>query len=56
MGRRPTPTPRRQSITEPEPWRRDADDVAAEFGADVRDGLTSAEAEARLARDGPNDR
>ncbi|MGZ8640778.1 MAG: cation-translocating P-type ATPase [Actinomycetota bacterium] len=37
-----------------EPWRRDAADVAAALGTDVRRGLTSAEAAVRLARDGPN--
>jgi magnesium-transporting ATPase (P-type) len=38
-----------------EPWRRDPSDVAAELGADVDRGLTSAEAALRLARDGPNE-
>jgi len=38
-----------------EPWRRDAVDVAAELGTDVRCGLTSAEAAARLVRHGPNE-
>ena len=38
-----------------EPWRRDPLDVAAELGADVQGGLTSAEAVARLARYGPNE-
>jgi len=37
------------------PWRRDAVEVAAELGTDVRRGLSSAEAEARLARFGPNE-
>ncbi|MGE3686877.1 MAG: cation-translocating P-type ATPase [Acidimicrobiia bacterium] len=37
-----------------EPWRRDAADVAAEMDADVRQGLTSADAAGRLARHGPN--
>ena len=44
-------------ITAParEPWRRDADDVAAELGTDVRRGLTAAEAAARLERHGRNE-
>jgi P-type Ca2+ transporter type 2C len=37
-----------------EPWRRDVDDVAAELGTDPAEGLTSAEAVARLHRFGPN--
>jgi magnesium-transporting ATPase (P-type) len=37
-----------------EPWRRDADEVAAALGSDVRRGLGAAEARARLARHGPN--
>ncbi|MDO8678731.1 MAG: cation-translocating P-type ATPase [Acidobacteriota bacterium] len=38
-----------------EPWRRDAAEVAAELGTDVRLGLSSVEAVARLARHGPNE-
>ncbi len=38
----------------PEVWRRDAMEVAAELSTDVRMGLTSAEAAARLERYGPN--
>ena len=38
----------------PEAWRRDAMEVAAELSTDVRMGLTSAEAAARLERYGPN--
>jgi P-type Ca2+ transporter type 2C len=38
-----------------DPWRLDAADVAAELGTDVRSGLTSAEAAARLERHGPNE-
>ncbi len=38
-----------------EPWRRDALDVAAALGTDVRRGLTAAEAADRLARLGPNE-
>jgi P-type Ca2+ transporter type 2C len=37
------------------PWRREAADVAAEFGTDVARGLTSAEATARLQRFGRNE-
>ena len=37
-----------------EPWLREGGDVAAELGADVRQGLSSAEAAARLGRHGPN--
>jgi P-type Ca2+ transporter type 2C len=37
-----------------EPWRRDAAEVAADLGTDLRVGLTSAEAAARLERFGPN--
>ena len=37
-----------------EPWRRDAAAVAAGLGTDVGHGLSEAEAEARLARFGPN--
>jgi magnesium-transporting ATPase (P-type) len=37
-----------------EPWRRDAADVAAELGTDLRNGLDAAEAAARLERFGPN--
>jgi len=37
-----------------EPWRRDAAAVAADLGTDVGRGLSEAEAEARLARFGPN--
>ena len=35
-------------------WRRTADEVAAALGTDVREGLSEAEAAARLARFGPN--
>ena len=35
-------------------WQREAAEVAAELGTDVRRGLTSEEAAARLARHGPN--
>ncbi|HEY7626347.1 MAG TPA: cation-translocating P-type ATPase, partial [Ilumatobacteraceae bacterium] len=38
----------------PGPWLRDAADVAAELGTDLRSGLTAEEAGARLARYGPN--
>ena len=38
----------------PEPWRRDAADVAASLGADVERGLSPDEAAARLARFGRN--
>ncbi len=38
-----------------EPWRRDASEVAVALGTDVREGLSSAEAAARLARFGPNE-
>ena len=37
-----------------EPWRHDAAEVAEELGTDLARGLSSAEAAARLARDGPN--
>jgi P-type Ca2+ transporter type 2C len=37
-----------------EPWRRDASEVAADLETDVRRGLSSEEAAARLARYGPN--
>jgi P-type Ca2+ transporter type 2C len=37
-----------------EPWRRDAAEVAGELGTHVGRGLTSAEAAARLRRQGPN--
>jgi magnesium-transporting ATPase (P-type) len=37
-----------------EPWLRSAGDVARELESDVRAGLTSAEAAARLERHGPN--
>jgi magnesium-transporting ATPase (P-type) len=37
-----------------EPWRRDSAEVAAELDVDIRVGLTSAEAAARLVRYGPN--
>ena len=37
-----------------EPWRREAADVARDLGTDVPRGLSSAEAAARLVRDGPN--
>jgi magnesium-transporting ATPase (P-type) len=37
-----------------EPWRRDAGAVAAEMGVDIRQGLSRAEAAARLERYGPN--
>ena len=37
------------------PWRRDAADVAAKLATDVRRGLSSSEAEARLALFGPNE-
>jgi magnesium-transporting ATPase (P-type) len=37
-----------------EPWRRDAAEVAAGLDADVDRGLSAREAEARLARFGPN--
>ncbi|HEU4450637.1 MAG TPA: cation-translocating P-type ATPase [Gaiellaceae bacterium] len=37
-----------------DPWCRDAAEVAAELGTDVRRGLAPAEAAARLARQGPN--
>ena len=36
------------------PWQRDALEVAAELGTDLRSGLTPAEAAARLERFGPN--
>ncbi|MBN2203436.1 MAG: cation-translocating P-type ATPase [Thermoleophilia bacterium] len=36
-------------------WRRSAADVAAELGTDLRDGLSAAEATARLGRYGPNE-
>ena len=35
-------------------WRREAAEVAASLGTDVRRGLSTAEAAARLARFGPN--
>ncbi len=35
-------------------WSREADEVAAALGTDVHNGLTGAEADARLARFGPN--
>lgn len=38
----------------PGPWLRDAADVAAELGTDLRSGLTAEEVGARLARYGPN--
>jgi Ca2+-transporting ATPase len=38
-----------------EPWLVDAAEVAADLGADVRNGLTSAEAAARLERYGHNE-
>ena len=38
----------------PEPWRRDAIEVAAELGTDIRRGPTSTEAVVRLARHSPN--
>jgi Ca2+-transporting ATPase len=37
-----------------EPWLRDADAVAAELGTNLRQGLTTDEAAARLATHGPN--
>jgi Ca2+-transporting ATPase len=37
-----------------EPWRREAAEVAAGLGTDVRTGLSSAEAATRLERYGPN--
>ena len=37
-----------------DPWLREGSDVAAALGADTADGLTAAEATARLARHGPN--
>jgi hypothetical protein len=37
-----------------EPWRHEAAEVAEELGTDLASGLSSAEAAARLARDGPN--
>jgi Ca2+-transporting ATPase len=37
-----------------EPWRREAAEVAAELGTDLRRGLSAAEAAARLERFGPN--
>jgi magnesium-transporting ATPase (P-type) len=37
-----------------DPWLRDAADVAADLGTDIREGLTAAEAQARLERYGPN--
>ena len=47
-----------QTVTEAqalEPWRRDAGDVAAEQGVDVRRGLTPEEGAARLERYGRNE-
>ena len=41
-----------QALTEP--WCRDAAEVAAKAGTDVRNGLTSAEAASRLTTYGPN--
>lgn len=38
-----------------DPWRLDAAHVAARLGTDVRCGLTSAEAQARRGRYGPNE-
>ena len=38
----------------PEAWRRDAVEIAAELGTDLRSGLSVADAAARLARFGPN--
>ena len=38
-----------------EPWRRRAADVAAALGTDLRDGLSAAEAAARLGRYGLNE-
>lgn len=38
-----------------DPWRLDAADVAAKLGTDLADGLTSAEAIARLQRYAPNE-
>lgn len=38
-----------------EPWRRDADDVAASVGADIDRGLDGGEAVVRLHRLGPNE-
>jgi Ca2+-transporting ATPase len=37
-----------------EAWHRDATDVAAVLGTDIRTGLSAAEAAARLSRHGPN--
>jgi len=42
------------AATPPEAWRRDASEVAADLGVEVATGLSSAEAAARLGRDGPN--
>jgi magnesium-transporting ATPase (P-type) len=38
-----------------DPSVRNADEVAQAFGADIRNGLTSAEASLRLEQDGPNE-
>ncbi|MEX1173277.1 MAG: cation-transporting P-type ATPase, partial [Chloroflexota bacterium] len=38
-----------------EAWRQDAADVATALGTDVENGLTAAEAAARLATYGPNE-
>ncbi|MER7548248.1 HAD-IC family P-type ATPase [Spirillospora sp. NPDC127506] len=40
--------------TAPAPYRRPAEDVVRDLGGDASRGLTSAEAAARLERDGPN--
>src|SRR5262245_18383399 len=42
------------TLTVVEPWRQDAAEVAAALGSHPAQGLTAAEATARLARDGPN--
>ena len=38
----------------PPPYAREASDVAADLGSDLSNGLTGAEATARLTRYGPN--
>ncbi len=43
------------TVTRPTPWAEDAIDVAASLNSDLRNGLTSAEASARLERFGPNE-
>ena len=48
------PTGRTAGPGPPEAWRHEASEVAAALGADLRNGLSSAEAAVRLERFGPN--